>query len=351
MTRDRISTSRFVAVLATLTVLLLIVLVLGSLFGTAKIGVRQVVAIVMHQLLGVRWSEWQPWEAVIVLDVRLPRVLVGALVGGALALSGAVLQGIFRNPMADPGILGATAGATLGAVSAIYLGWSAASIMTVPLAAFVGAGVCTYVVYVIATVRGRTSITTLLLAGIAVGGLANALAAFVLSISLAKYEIGRQIIAWLLGQLDARTWLHVRIASPLILGGAAFLFAFARDLNVLALGEESALSLGVDVPRVRRSLIVVTSLLTAAAVAVSGSIAFIGLVVPHILRLLIGADHRLLLPASFLLGSVVLVAVDIVARTAVAPHELQLGVLTALLGGPFFIYLLLASRKSETEIV
>lgn len=338
----RSSTLRTMVVLTAL----LVGVVLGAVaVGAVPIGVARASRILAHAAVGVPAVDWPPMDAVIVLKLRLPRVLVAALVGGALAVSGAVMQGVFRNPMADPGVLGVSSGASLGAVTALALGWATTSMLAIPGLAFVGAVGAAFVVYLIATSTGRTSVATLLLSGIAVGNLATALSALVLSLSVSQFEIGRQIALWLMGGLEGRTWWHVGIATPAILGGSLFLLPYARDLNVLTLGEEAALSLGVDVPRVRRDVLVLASAVTAAAVAVSGSIAFVGLVVPHILRLIVGPDYRALLPTSFLGGAILITGADWAARTLIAPQELRLGVLTSLLGGPFFIYLLIAQRR------
>ncbi len=323
---------------------LLAALLAASLLVSVSFGA---VDITLGQTLDIlfRGAEDGSWEGTVLLDIRLPRALVGLMVGGGLALCGTVMQGIFRNPMADPGVLGVTSGAALGAVLALYTGLADAGPWMIPLAAFAIAVACAFLVYAIATSAGRTSMATLLLAGIAVGGTAISLTSFVLSLALADYETGSRMLFWLMGGLDARSWLHVRLAAPLILGGSALLCLYGRELNALATGEESALSLGVDVARARFVLILLSTTVTAAAVSVSGSILFVGLVVPHILRLAFGPDHRTLLPASFLLGGAFLTVTDLVSRKICAPEELQLGVITTLLGGPFFMFLLAAKRR------
>lgn len=289
-------------------------------------------------------ATWRPWEETVLLRVRAPRVAVGALVGAALALSGAALQGLFRNPLADPGVLGVSAGAALGAVLAIHAGLAARSIWALPAMAFVGAAATAFAVYAIATRRGRTPVGTLLLAGVALGSLNVSLTSAVLALALANYEIGRAMIYWLMGGLDGRTWDHVRVAAPAVLLGAAVVLAHARDLDAMVLGETHAAAVGVDVQAVRRRLVAATSLLAAAAVAVSGAVGFVGLVVPHILRLLVGPAHARLLPFSALGGAAAVVAADLVARTAIAPEEIRLGVITAAVGAPFFLWLLVRRR-------
>lgn len=284
------------------------------------------------------------WQHAVVIDVRLPRVVLAALAGGGLGIAGAAMQGLFRNPMADPAILGVSGGSALGAVGALYLVPAAASLFVVPAAAFAGGLGAALIVYALATTRGRTRVLTLLLAGIAVGSIANALTSFFLSLAVADWEVGKQMLLWMMGSLEGRTWQHVAMAAPLVLGGSVWLGVYARDLNALLTGEESALSVGVDVPRMKRNLIVVSSLVTAATVAVMGIVAFVGLIVPHIVRLVIGPDHRRLLPLSFLAGALLLVWADLLTRVLPAA-DLRLGVVTALAGGPFFLYLLVRGRR------
>ncbi|MBI4229219.1 MAG: iron ABC transporter permease [Planctomycetes bacterium] len=325
--------------------LLVVACVLAAGVGAVSIPPGRSVAILAHALGLGSPGDWLHHEEVILTTIRIPRVLVAVLAGGGLALSGAVMQGIFRNPMADPGVIGVSSGASLGSVIALYAGWAAASVLWLPATAFAGALLCSFLVYGIATSRGRTPVSTLLLAGIAVGGMAVSLTSLVLFLSLANYEVGRQMMLWLMGGLDGRGWLHVRLAAAPVLLGSAWLCLYARDLNVLLTGEESAMALGIDVPRTRRRLLVLSVLVTAATVSVAGVVSFVGLVVPHILRLVLGPDHRRLLPASFLGGALFLVLADLACRTMVESEELRLGVVTSLIGGPFFIYLLIQNRR------
>jgi iron complex transport system permease protein len=341
---------RTAVVMAALAGLLLVSCVLAAGTGAVSIPPGKAVRILAHAFHPGAKGDWFHYEEVILMTVRLPRVIVAVLAGGGLALAGAVMQGIFRNPMADPGVVGVSAGASLGSVIALYAGWAAASVLWLPAAAFAGALVSAFLVYGIATSRGKTPVSTLLLAGIAVGGMAVSLTSLVLFLALANYEVGRQMMLWLMGGLDGRGWLHVRLAAVPVLAGSAWLCLYARDLNVMLTGEESAMALGVDVPRTRRKLLVLSTLVTAATVSVAGVVGFVGLVVPHILRLILGPDHRRLLPASFLGGALFLVLADLVCRTLVASEELRLGVVTSLVGGPFFIYLLVKNRR-QAEVL
>ena len=335
-----------------LTVIFLIfllsaVVVTATALGSVIVPFQETIGIILNKIPFVSLEEsWTKAQELIITEVRLPRVLIAALVGGALALAGAVLQGLFRNPMADPGIIGATSGGALGAVLAIYLGWAANYFYALPAAAFVGALLATFLVYTIATDHGKTPVNLLLLSGIAVGGVLISLTSFILSLALKNYELGRQIIFWLMGGLDGRSWPHLKMAVPIILPAALIILAYARDLNIMLFGEESAQGLGIDVKWTRRILLFLTSLLTGVAVSVGGSIGFVGLVIPHIMRLIVGPDHKILLGTSFLAGASFLPLADLICRTIIRPEELRISVVTSCVGGPFFIYLLI-KRKHE----
>jgi len=270
---------------------------------------------------------------IIVREIRLPRIALAAVVGFALATAGTVMQGFFRNPMADPSIIGVSSGAAVGAVTTIA--FSVSGPVGLQGAAFVGAVVTAFAVYLIATEGGRTPVATLLLAGVAVQTFLGAVISYLL---LQAGESIERALFWLMGHLSGATWGEVAVTTPVAVVAFVVLLAYARDLNVLLLGEADAHSLGVEVERTKRLLLAVASIGTAAAVAVAGVIGFVGLIVPHIMRLLVGPDHRILLPTSALAGAVFLVATDTVARSG--PAELPVGIVTAALGAPFFLYLL-----------
>lgn len=258
------------------------------------------------------------------------------------------MQGLFRNPMADPGIIGVSAGGAAGAVLSIALGVNAAFFLALPLFAFVGAMGAAFLVYGIALAGGRFSMAALLLAGVAVSSFLGAVVSAVLVI-VPRNDALREIIFWLAGGLDSRSWEHARLAAPLVLGGVVVIVALSRELNLLMLGDDEARSLGVRVRVVRPVIIAAAALVTGAGVAVSGTIAFVGLVVPHMVRLAFGPDHRVLVPMSALGGALFVVAADTVARTVVQPAELRVGIITAFVGAPFFIMLLLKNkRRAET---
>jgi iron complex transport system permease protein len=288
-------------------------------------------------------------DRLIVYDIRLPRVVMGVLVGGALAVSGAVMQGLFRNPLADPGLIGVSAGASLGAVAVIVLGGTILAPLTVllgvlslPLAAFCGGLATTLVLYQVATRRGQTSVATMLLAGIALAALAMAVTGVL--IFVADDRQLRDLTFWGLGSLAGATWQKIGAVGPVIVLALATMPFLARGLNALALGEATAGHLGIPVQRLKYTAIVAVAAAVGASVAVSGGIGFVGIVVPHLLRLLIGPDNRYLLPASALLGGSLLLIADAVARTIVSPAELPIGIVTALAGAPFFLWILLRKR-------
>ncbi len=332
-------------VLATGGATLVAAVFLGVRYGGVDIGAGKVLGMI-GSALGVHvGAPFRAWERTVLVDVRLPRVTAGAFVGASLALSGAALQALFRNPLADPGVIGVASGASLGAVLAIHVGLAAVSSLSIPAFAIAGAAATAFFVYGVAAERGRLPVGTLLLAGVAIGSLAGALTSLLLSLSLEEYEQGRQAVRWLMGGLEARSWSDVVLVAPTTLLGSAAVVASARELDALVLGEIQAVALGVDVPRVRRRLILATSIAVGGAVAVSGIVAFVGLVIPHLLRLLVGPAHFLLLPACLLFGAAFVVGADLVCRTLIAPEELRLGVVTASVGAPFFLYLLLSRRR------
>lgn len=337
MTKARRATA-----LGILSLSLLFSLVLALSVGAASIPLLSTAKILWEKLAGQ--SNLTSYHTII-FDVRLPRVLLSALVGAALATSGAIFQGLFRNPMADPYIIGVSSGAALGAASAIVFRlnyWILGSCM-IPLAAFLGALLATLVVYQIARMGGRIPISALLLSGIALGSFLSAIMTFLLVI---KGRDLQAVFFWLMGGFSARGWEHVKMVVPFIIIGLPASFFFARDLNLMLLGEEKAVQLGADVERLKRLMLVISSLIAAAAVSVSGLIGFVGLMTPHIVRTLFGPDHRLLLPTTALGGAIFLVLADTAARVVLAPSEIPVGIITAFFGAPFFIYLLRLKRKA-----
>ncbi|WP_164250003.1 iron ABC transporter permease [Streptomyces sp. S4.7] len=331
-----------------LTVVLLGVLLLLCLLsaglGAYDIPLGDVLASVQHRI-GLGGAALERVPESVLWNVRLPRVVLALLVGASLGCAGALMQGVFGNPLAEPGVIGISAGTAVGAVASIALGLSFLGNWTVTVCAFVSGLLTVLLVYAMSRSGGRTEVVTLILTGIAVNAFAGALIG--LSIFFADNAQITQITFWQLGSLAQATWPKVLAVLPCALLGLAVAPLYARKLDLLALGERPARHLGVDVERLRVVLVLVVALLTAAAVAVAGIITFVGLLVPHLLRMANGPGHRFLVPGSALGGALVLVAGDLAARTVAAPAELPLGVLTALFGSPFFFWLLRRTRRRQ----
>ncbi len=332
-------------ILPALALGLLAAFVLSVGKGAVPIAPGQVAAILLHKAGLAAATTYSAQQEAVLWNIRLPRAILAMLVGGALAASGATLQGVFRNPLTDPGLIGVASGAALGAVGSIVLGFTFLGVATLPAAAFIGGLVTTLCVYLMSRRNGRTEIVTLLLTGIALNAIAGAATGFL--IFIASDAQLRSVVFWSLGSLGGATWRNITVAGPVIGAGLLLLPRWGRDLNLLTLGEREARHLGVETERVRLLLIVLTALITGAAVAVCGTIGFVGLVVPHLIRLIAGPDHRVLVPASALGGALLVTLTDLVARTIAAPVEIPLGVITALTGGPFFLWLLHRTRREQ----
>ena len=310
------------------------------MLGPVQIPAGTVWGVIGHHLGLVPAGDWTPAQEQIVWRLRLPRALLGAVVGAGLAVAGTVMQALVRNPLADPYLLGVSSGAATGAVLALATGlFMFAGVFQVPLAAFLGALLSMALVFSLARSRTQASPTRLILSGVAVASLFGGLTSLI-TLTAANRDLARSALDWLLGSLGGASWADLWLAAPVVLLMTAGLTTQARSLNALAFGDETALTLGLPVTSYRRWLFIVVSLLAAVIVSVSGTIGFVGLILPHVVRLMIEADHRAVLPLSALLGGVFLVGVDLLARTLWAPTELPLGVITSLLGAPFFLWLL-----------
>lgn len=312
--------------------------------GPAPIPLREVAGILLERVGAPLPRSWSETAAAIVVDLRLPRAVLAALVGAGLATAGTVYQGVLRNPLADPYLIGVSAGAALGATVALTagLGRGPLGLAPVPLVALAGALASTALVYAIARRGDDAPVEDLVLAGVAVSA---CLSAAVSWIQLAGGESLSRVILWLMGGLAGRGWAHVALAAPMIALGLAVSWRAARDLNAFLLGDDTARTLGIAVPAARRRLIAAAALMASAAVAVAGLIGFVGLIVPHLLRLLVGPDHRRLIPAAALGGAALLVLADLAARLALPGGELPVGILTAVLGAPFFLFVLARERR------
>lgn len=337
---------------ATFVPLLAAGVIAGVVIGSTAMPWSTVVDVLAIKLLPAGWVDAAmvtPADQAIVWLIRLPRVLVGALVGAALATAGVVLQGLFRNPLAEPNLMGVGPGAVLGAVIVFATGWAGAAVVAVPFASITCAFLALFVVYTIATRGGATPITTLLLAGVAVGALLTAFSSFLLSINIVRWQVAEQMVFWMMGGLDSRTWAHVWLCAPFVFVGIVAALLQARTLDLLLLGHEAAASLGVDVEPAKRLLVMTSALLTGAAVGVAGLVGFVGLIVPHAVRLLLGPAHRTLIPASALAGAVFIIGCDLLARVVRPPAEVRLGIVTAICGAPFFIALLVSRLREAHE--
>ena len=329
---------RYSLMLSGLGVLLLVSCVVSLGFGPARVPVEVVWHILLNKLFGIGEVNWSPGQAHIVWLIRVPRMLLGALVGAGLALIGAVLQAVTRNPLADPHLLGVTSGATLGAVIVVLHVGQIVGLLTLPIAAFIGALLSMLLVLVIASRQGRLDSDRLLLCGVAVSFVMMAIANTLLF--LGDHRASSAVLFWMLGGLGLARWELLAIPSASVLLGLVLLLGMARPLNALRAGEQTAVTLGLNARTVRLRVFLIASMMTGVLVAISGSIGFVGLMIPHIARRLVGAEHRRLLPVSALLGSVFLVWVDVAARTLIAPEDLPIGVATAAIGGLFFLGLM-----------
>jgi len=339
----------YVASMVALTATLLVVAVLSLGLGAVRLSPADVVTALLARGQGERIAGTIVWE------LRLPRILLGVLIGGGLAVSGAAFQGLFRNPLADPFVIGASGGASLGATLAIVFGasWAAVTGITlpsgglfalgpVPLAAFVGALLAVALVYTIAASGGGSSAVTLVLAGTALSTLLSSVVSLLMTTSDSHLQA---TYSWLLGGLSGRGWWHVRATWFYLLGGSVSLWVLSRPLDALSFGEETAQSLGLSIRTARALIVVAATLATAAAVSAAGVIGFVGLIAPHVARLSYGAAHRRLIPASAVIGGLLVLLADDLARTAWAPTEIPVGVITSVLGAPFFLYLLRARKE------
>ena len=329
---------------ALLAAALVVAVVIGAGLGPVPIAPSHSLGVLLRRIVPGIPLAFTPVEQQIIEQLRLPRLLLAATVGAGLAVVGAVMQGLFRNPLADAGLTGVSSGGAFGAVLAIVSGLAALGLWTLPALAFAVALGAAFLVYALSVARGRVQLGMLLLAGLSVSAFMGACTSAALIFTRDPFLV-RELLFWLLGGFTNRGWPHLLLAAAIALPGIALCRCFARDLNVMLAGEEEAASLGVDVPRVRAALLAIVALVTAACVAVSGPIGFVGLIVLNVARLRVGPDHRALLPASALGGALLLVVADTVARIMLPPQEIPVGVITAFFGAPFFLVLLSLRRR------
>jgi len=323
-----------------LAVLLVLVAILATTVGSVRIPFLTTCQILIDKLPLVDISpSWPEASGIIVLDIRLPRVILAGIVGAALALAGATYQGLFRNPLADPYLIGVAQGASLGAVIGFMLPvvWSGAGFGLIPLLAFSGAIASAATVYGLARVGRTMPVSTLILAGVALGALLGSIVSYLI---ISSGEKMHGIIFWLMGSFSLSQWSEIMVVLPYVAVGTIIILLYARSLNVMQLDEEQAQQLGINVERLKLILLAAATLITAASVSFVGTIGFVGIIIPHAVRLIWGADHRFLLPLSLLTGAIFLILADLIARSVLAPTEIPIGVITALCGAPFFLYLL-----------
>ena len=336
MERSAVTLSRIVKINLLLVAVFIAVAIVSVLIGPARIGIIQGLK---GLLCG--WHEGYtgltPSEKTIIFSIRLPRVIFAGLVGASLSAAGVIFQALLRNPLADPFILGISGGSAVGAIIGIIIGLGSVP-FGIPGLAFLGAVITVVLVFLIGKTNKELHSNTLLLAGVIVNAFFSAIIMFLISIS--RNADLHNITFWLMGDLSLATWIKILFVSVLLLLGFAIIYSYARPLNLIVTGEETAMQLGVNVERTKINLFLAGSLVTALAVSFSGIIGFVGLIIPHIMRMLLGPDHRLLLPASFLFGASFLVMADTIARTVIPHSELPVGVITAICGAPYFIYLL-----------
>jgi iron complex transport system permease protein len=330
--------------IAGLALLLGVIMVAASAVGSTHIPVGTIWEILLSRLPFIDITPaWPDATETIIVDIRLPRVLLAGLVGAALAVAGAAYQGLFRNPLADPYLIGVAQGAALGAVVGFLLPWSVAGLSLIPALAFLSALMAVAVVYSIARVGKTLPVTTLILAGVALGAFLGSITAYLMIISGDRLH---GILSWLMGRFSLGNWEQVWVIAAPCVVGVVIIWIHARPLNVMQLDEEQAQQLGINVERVKLILLVAATLITAAAVSFVGTIGFVGIIVPHAVRLIWGPDHRFLLPLTTLVGASFLILADTVARTMLAPTEIPVGVITAFLGAPFFLYLLRQKKRA-----
>ncbi|MFC6880609.1 MULTISPECIES: FecCD family ABC transporter permease [Actinomadura] len=328
------------ATLALLAALAVAAATAGTAAGSVTIPPAQVWGIVLHAIHpALADPTWTPVRETIVLDVRLPRVVLGGVVGAGLSVCGMALQALVRNPLADPMLMGVSSGATVGAVLVMTFHLAFAGTFSLPVSAFAGALLALVLVVALARSGGRMTTVRLVLSGVATAEVLQAVASFLIVTSDDPHKADAAL-RWMLGGLAGSTWDLVWLPALAVVAGTAALLGVSRSLNLLLAGEEAAAAMGLDVHRFRAALFTLVAALVGTIVAVSGAIGFVGLMMPHVVRLLVGADHRRALPAVALLGAAFLMAADVAARTVIAPEEIPVGIITALVGGPFFLWLM-----------
>ncbi len=331
-----------------LMIILVLMIIGAASIGAAKVSFKETSIIIASFIPGISSlvdsKDLSPQDIAVISTIRLPRILLSIFVGIALASSGVIFQGLFRNPMADPFVIGVSAGAAFGATIGLLFTSTVSfiNISTTTIFALLGALATTFLVYSISSARGKIAVVTLLLSGIALSAMLSSMTSFILMFQ--SHDLAK-VIFWLMGGLTAASWYKFNILAPIVILLIVVSGFYMRDLNIISLGDERASQLGVQTDRVKRTLLVMASLIAAMAVSVSGIIGFVGLITPHIMRLIVGPDHKVLYPTSAIAGGIVLLASDTLARVVLSPREIPVGIITSIVGVPFFLYLLIRTKK------
>jgi iron complex transport system permease protein len=322
-------------------------LLLSVGIGAVRVAPISLIKIILHGAGFTSVPLPDARDVTILLQLRLPRILAAMLVGSALAVCGVVMQGLFRNPMASPEILGISSGGSLGAVIAITTGLSSWSLYTMPLLTIAGALVAAACIYMLSSSRGTTSLLYIIISGMAISSLFNGLTSGLLLFAR-HYEVA-EFVFWTMGGLEGRNWQHILFSAPVLVPGIVVLSFFSREMNLFSLGEEGALALGVHVERTKRLLLALCAVITGVSIAVAGPVGFIGLLIPHLFRFIVGPDHRVLIPASALGGALFLVLCDLLGRSLVPPFEIRVGIITAILGSPYLLSIIIRLQRRSTR--
>ena len=340
-----VKTVKIVLILAVIIVLLILI---AASIGAARVSMYETVRVIGSYIPGISHfidrDALNPQALVVISQIRLPRIFMALIVGIALASAGVIFQGLFRNPMADPFVIGVSAGGAFGAAIGLFF-VSTISLLNISITtifALIGALGTTFLVYTISSTRGKVSVVTLLLSGIALSSMLGAMTSFIM---IFRAHDMAKIVFWLMGGLTSASWQKLYFITPVITVLVIICSFYMRDLNIISMGDERAAQLGVQTEKVKKTLMIFASIIAALAVSVSGIIGFVGLITPHILRLIVGPDHKILFPTSALAGAIVLLASDTLARTILMPREIPVGIITSIVGVPFFLYLLIKSRK------
>ena len=338
--------SKFIFLSPIIVILLFIVSIISLSNGAVSTSFQDIYNYVLSLLFNT--TEIDPVKEKVISNIRFPRIILSILVGASLAVSGASLQGVFKNPMADPGIIGVSSGAALGAVFVLSVGLASFSLLMLPLFSFLGGLSAAFLVFIISRLASSSSSSSFILSGLAVSTFLNSVISLII-LSSKKFGELTSILSWLAGGFQDSRWEHVYITFPIVLTALPFLIIYSNRINILSLSDDSAKSLGLNVNKDKLVILTIATLITSISVAVSGILAFVGIMIPHITRLIVGPDNRVVIPVSALVGSLFILTGDLLARTLFIPNEIRLGIITSFIGAPYFIFLLIKQRNTYIE--